>query len=60
MRADQLVETGAKGNFVTINHQVIGESIVDCLEQLSKQVDGAANMKKKKASQILTPGGRRE
>lgn len=60
IRADQLVETGAKGNFAAINHQTIGESIADCLEQLTKQVTASGAMKRKGLSPILTRNGGRE
>jgi hypothetical protein len=60
MKADQVVETATPGNFITLNHQTVGESIVECLEQLKKQVEGASKLKKKGLSAILTRGGARE
>jgi hypothetical protein len=59
-RADQMVECGSTGNYVTINHQTVGQGIVDCVEQLAKQVEASKAFKVKGKSQILTPGGRRE
>lgn len=60
MKSDQVIETGQPGNFITLNHQTVGDSIVDCIEQLKKQVEGASALGKKKSSPILTRGGTRE
>lgn len=60
VKADQMVETGDTGNFVVVNHQCIGDSIVDCLNQLKTQVSAANGFKKKERSPILTRNGGRE
>lgn len=56
----QEVLTSQFGSSAVVEHKVLGGSIVECLEQMQNQVDGASNLKKKKSSPILTPGGRRE
>jgi hypothetical protein len=55
--AKQIVKTDTPGCYATVDHQVVGESLVDCLEQLAKQVEGAKNIKKRKLGPILVPGG---
>ena len=57
--AKQTVPTSSQ-SVAEIEHKSFGNSVVECLEQLQTQVNGAANIKKKTASPILTPGGRRE
>jgi hypothetical protein len=60
IRAKQTIETSEKGNFVELEYQTIGESIVECLEHLAKQVETAGALKKKGSSPILTRGGERQ
>lgn len=59
LKAEQGVQTGAAGNQMIVVHQTVGESIGECLNQMTPQVEAASKLKKGQ-SPILTPGGRRE
>jgi hypothetical protein len=58
IKAEQGIQTGQPGNQMIVGHQAVGESIVECLNQLTPLVTASAKLKKGQ-SPILTPGGKR-
>jgi len=44
-QAKQGVKTGANGTFMEVTHQSEGMSLPDCLEQVTRQVEHADNLK---------------
>lgn len=55
INAGQGVPTGDVGNHMQIQHQVVGESIPECLEKLRKQVEQAAELKTEPTGIIRMP-----
>ena len=44
-QAKQGVKTGANGTFMEVTHQAEGVSLPECLEQITRQVEHADNLK---------------